>query len=70
MQAGLAAFGEALAGGWACRDLFDLVRAISRDTGAYIATVKKSPPTFVQAGPMDPWALMQKALLDALVHQK
>ena len=30
-------------------------------------TVKKSPPTFVQAGPMDPWALMQKALLDALV---
>ena len=33
-------------------------------------TVKKSPPTFVQAGPMDPWALMQKALLDALVHQK
>ena len=30
-------------------------------------TVKKSPPTFVQAGPMDPWAFMQKALLDALV---
>ena len=35
-----------------------------------LGTVKKSPPTFVQAGPMDPWALMQKALLDALVHQK
>jgi hypothetical protein len=34
------------------------------------ATVKKSPPTFVQAGPMDPWALMQKALLDALVLQE
>ena len=32
-----------------------------------LATVKKLPPTFVQAGPMDPWALMQKALLDALV---
>ena len=33
-------------------------------------TVKKSPPTFVQAGPMDPWALMQKALLGALVLQE
>ena len=33
-------------------------------------TVKKSPPTFVQAGPMDPWALMQKALLDTLVLQE
>ena len=32
--------------------------------------MKKSPPTFVQAGPMDPWALMQKALLDALVLQE
>ena len=37
------------------------------DNGGYGDTVKKSPPTFVQAGPMDPWALMQKALLDALV---
>ena len=35
-----------------------------------LVTVKKSPPTFVQAGPMDPWALMQKALLDALVLQE
>ena len=33
-------------------------------------TLTISPPTFVQAGPMDPWALMQKALLDALVLQE
>ena len=39
----------------------------NRDPGDQVITVKKSPPTFVQAGPMDPWALMQKALLDALV---
>ena len=30
-------------------------------------TMKNSPLAFVQAGPMDPWASMQKALLDALV---
>ena len=31
------------------------------------ATLKNTPLAFVQAGPMDPWAPMQKALLDALV---
>ena len=30
-------------------------------------TMKNSPLAFVQAGPMDPWAPMQKAFLDALV---
>ena len=30
-------------------------------------TLKNTPLAFVQAGPMDPWASMQKALLDALV---
>ena len=30
-------------------------------------TMKNTPLAFVQAGPMDPWASMQKALLDALV---
>ena len=39
LQAGLTAFGEALAGGWACRDLSDLVFTISRNTSQYIAHV-------------------------------
>ena len=30
-------------------------------------TMKNTLLDFVQAGPMDPWASMQKALLDALV---
>ena len=48
----------------------DARRVINRLDRLRCATVKKSPPTFVQAGPMDPWALMQKALLDALVLQE
>ena len=47
-----------------------VVDALSAKAAHNVDTVKKSPPTFVQAGPMDPWALMQKALLDALVLQE
>ena len=32
--------------------------------------MKNTPLAFVQTGPMDPWAPMQKAFLDALVLQE
>ena len=36
-------------------------------SGVELVTMKNTLLDFVQAGPMDPWASMQKALLDALV---
>ena len=43
--------------------------AFERGSGPHVkdSTMKNSPLAFVQAGPMDPWAPMQKAFLDALV---